>query len=177
MAISNGEGEMPQPGWYPDPEAPDLDRWWDGREWSDTDFRPPPRGGALQAVVADYVDSYRDQLPNSPANGLARSTLIASFIELVAAVALLVVVIDLRATMLPTVPAILLAAAGVCVAFLAIWNVLVSSVAIVNARRHDGARLRESLVALACSCLAAGCGVWALFEALPHAYGVLSIAW
>ncbi|WP_022888878.1 DUF2510 domain-containing protein [Agromyces italicus] len=30
------------PGWYDDPEAPDLLRWWDGREWSDEDFRSKP---------------------------------------------------------------------------------------------------------------------------------------
>ena len=27
------------PGWYPDPHSPDLLRWWDGEEWSETDFR------------------------------------------------------------------------------------------------------------------------------------------
>ena len=30
------------PGWYEDPEAPDLLRWWDGTRWSDDAFRPKP---------------------------------------------------------------------------------------------------------------------------------------
>ena len=30
------------PGWYPDPDAPHLERWWDGTAW--TDHRRPPEG-------------------------------------------------------------------------------------------------------------------------------------
>jgi hypothetical protein len=33
-----------RPGWYEDPEAPDLLRWWDGAHWSDDAFRPKPLG-------------------------------------------------------------------------------------------------------------------------------------
>jgi hypothetical protein len=34
------------PGWYPDPSDPYRDRFWDGREWSDTLVRTPagPKG-------------------------------------------------------------------------------------------------------------------------------------
>jgi len=40
------------PGWYPDPNAPQLERWWDGTTWTDHERAPegpgPPRpaGGA-----------------------------------------------------------------------------------------------------------------------------------
>ncbi|MFB6610662.1 DUF2510 domain-containing protein [Agromyces sp. NPDC056379] len=27
------------PGWYQDPEAADMLRWWDGSSWSETDTR------------------------------------------------------------------------------------------------------------------------------------------
>jgi len=27
--------ELPPPGWYRDPEAPELQRWWDGSQWSE----------------------------------------------------------------------------------------------------------------------------------------------
>ncbi|RZS63370.1 uncharacterized protein DUF2510 [Agromyces ramosus] len=32
-------------GWYPDPQAPDILRWWDGEEWSETDFTLPGAAG------------------------------------------------------------------------------------------------------------------------------------
>jgi hypothetical protein len=35
-------GRSAVPGWYEDPEAPDLLRWWDGTRWSDDAFRPKP---------------------------------------------------------------------------------------------------------------------------------------
>lgn len=31
----------PNAGWHPDPADPNLDRWWDGRQWTD---RTRPRG-------------------------------------------------------------------------------------------------------------------------------------
>lgn len=33
------------PGWYEDPEAPDVLRWWDGHRWSETGFAPKPLQG------------------------------------------------------------------------------------------------------------------------------------
>jgi len=34
-----------EPGWYPDPHSPDILRWWDGEEWSETDFTLPGAAG------------------------------------------------------------------------------------------------------------------------------------
>lgn len=31
------------PGWYVDPHADDMLRWWDGEEWSESDFKLRPR--------------------------------------------------------------------------------------------------------------------------------------
>ncbi|WP_308797717.1 DUF2510 domain-containing protein [Agromyces silvae] len=166
----------PEPGWYEDPEESDLERWWDGYRWSDTEFRPPRRESAARAVVSDYVQSYKDQLPNSPTNAIARSTLIASFIALAGVVALLVLAIDLRAAMLPTVGAVLLAGSVAAVLFLSVWNVFVSVIAIVNGQRHAGRRAGQARVSLAVSCVAVAFGVWALVEALPHAYEVVAVA-
>ncbi|MFF5573464.1 DUF2510 domain-containing protein [Streptomyces luteogriseus] len=45
----------PPPGWYPDPHAPHLQRWWDGTAWTEhrhppgAPAAPPPGGGAGRA--------------------------------------------------------------------------------------------------------------------------------
>ncbi|MFZ4155931.1 DUF2510 domain-containing protein [Streptomyces pseudogriseolus] len=36
----------PPPGWYPDPHAPHLERWWDGTAWTDHRRTPAPASGA-----------------------------------------------------------------------------------------------------------------------------------
>jgi Protein of unknown function (DUF2510) len=33
------EDDAAEPGWYPDPHSPDLLRWWDGEQWSESDFK------------------------------------------------------------------------------------------------------------------------------------------
>jgi hypothetical protein len=37
---------LPPPGWHPDPDDPQLLRWWDGKEWTDhtsiANLPPPP---------------------------------------------------------------------------------------------------------------------------------------
>ncbi|WP_092966959.1 DUF2510 domain-containing protein [Agromyces sp. CF514] len=37
-------------GWYEDPEASDLLRWWNGSEWSETEFRAKPEDSALLPI-------------------------------------------------------------------------------------------------------------------------------
>ncbi|MFF7490414.1 DUF2510 domain-containing protein [Streptomyces luteogriseus] len=45
----------PPPGWYPDPHAPHLQRWWDGTAWTEhrhapgAPAAPPPGGGTGRA--------------------------------------------------------------------------------------------------------------------------------
>lgn len=38
------------PGWYSDPEAADMLRWWDGVAWSESDFKLAPRYVRTAAV-------------------------------------------------------------------------------------------------------------------------------
>ncbi|MET9815718.1 DUF2510 domain-containing protein [Streptomyces sp. NPDC006355] len=37
----------PQPGWYPDPHAPHLQRWWDGTAWTEHRRAPEAPGGPV----------------------------------------------------------------------------------------------------------------------------------
>ncbi|WP_225611861.1 DUF2510 domain-containing protein, partial [Streptomyces sp. H28] len=34
----------PPPGWYRDPHAPHLERWWDGTAWTEHRRAPGPAG-------------------------------------------------------------------------------------------------------------------------------------
>ena len=43
-------GTMAAPGWYPAPEAADMLRWWDGDEWSESEFKLAPRHVRTAAV-------------------------------------------------------------------------------------------------------------------------------
>jgi hypothetical protein len=38
--LTDGLQQAARPGWYEDPGATDLLRWWDGAQWSDQEFRP-----------------------------------------------------------------------------------------------------------------------------------------
>ncbi|MFI8188943.1 DUF2510 domain-containing protein [Streptomyces sp. NPDC085946] len=40
----------PPPGWYPDPSAPHLERWWDGAAWTEHRRAPGAPGGPVPAA-------------------------------------------------------------------------------------------------------------------------------
>jgi hypothetical protein len=49
-------------GWYPDPEAPDVQRWWDGYRWTEN-FQPREIAApAYQQPMLQYVVPYTNQL-------------------------------------------------------------------------------------------------------------------
>jgi len=45
----------PIAGWYPDPEVPGHDRWWDGTQWSDARRAAASPGGSPVAPPAPVV--------------------------------------------------------------------------------------------------------------------------
>lgn len=53
----SGMSMTPPPGWYPDPSAPHLQRWWDGTAWTDHWNQPgqPPAGGSGRARLVALV--------------------------------------------------------------------------------------------------------------------------
>ncbi|MFD0209773.1 DUF2510 domain-containing protein [Streptomyces hirsutus] len=71
----------PAPGWYPDPHAPHLERWWDGTAWTEHRRTPEAPGGPV---------------PPSPGGSGGRTRVIA----LVTAAALLVAAIVTGAVLL-----------------------------------------------------------------------------
>ncbi|MGX5695037.1 DUF2510 domain-containing protein [Agromyces soli] len=44
------------PGWYPDPIADDLERWWDGDAWSESEFRFARSSGSHHDAGLDPFD-------------------------------------------------------------------------------------------------------------------------
>lgn len=54
---------MTQPGWYPDPQDPTQQRWWDGQRWGDVAPSPPqptppgfsPQGASTATAPNNYL--------------------------------------------------------------------------------------------------------------------------
>lgn len=58
MSDNNTDGYTPNPGWYPDPAAPNQVRYWDGTDWTGAAVRErdwPQRHPALTAVLAFWA--------------------------------------------------------------------------------------------------------------------------
>lgn len=132
------------PGWYEDPEATDLLRWWDGTDWSDTEFRAKPEDSELVA----YVKSYQDLSPRSPTNFLAISSLVQATIALVVAVALSALSTSLSSAAATLVASTLLVLAELVVVLVGLWAAALGVLAIQNARRHQGRRIRHAIAAV-----------------------------
>ena len=50
------EGGLPPAGYYPDPETPDVQRWWDGAQWA-TPPPPPPSATPLPILAPSKPDT------------------------------------------------------------------------------------------------------------------------
>lgn len=61
--------DAPQPGWYPDPYGPALERWWDGTAWSGATRPPALPGPAAQRGSTDMASGQAPAPGRAPASG------------------------------------------------------------------------------------------------------------
>lgn len=69
---------MPPAGWYPAPEEPGFDRWWDGSAWSDV----RQRNQRVQRELGNLAQVSKDRRTDSPAGCLVGSSIFLAFILL-----------------------------------------------------------------------------------------------
>lgn len=75
----------PIAGWYPDPENPDTDRWWNGSSWSDQrrgSGAAAAPGPTYQPHLANQPYAYTTSSVGSGVNGKALAGLIVSLSSL-----------------------------------------------------------------------------------------------
>lgn len=118
-------------GWNEDPEAPDLQRWWNGMGWSETEFRAKPEDSELVA----YVRSYRDLDPSSPTNYLAISAPVQATIALAVAAACLVIAVAVPAALSTLAGSTLLIITEGTVVLIGVWSASLGVIAFRNASR------------------------------------------
>ncbi|MFF2272860.1 DUF2510 domain-containing protein [Agromyces sp. NPDC058136] len=119
------------PGWYDDPEAPDLLRWWDGRAWSDEHFATKPVGDAQNAAARR-----------------ARSIFVWAW-----PLAVLFWVVPLLLTLIPdsaaqTVGVVMSWIGGLPVLVLTVLSIVFGAIGLANARRLGGIGRRAALTGL-----------------------------
>lgn len=93
-------GMRPPAGWYPDPENPSQNRYWDGRVWTDqTRDLPPNRHteGAVGATGREKQPRAEVSITRPETNGLAVASLILGLLWLFWLGSLLAVVFGHRA--------------------------------------------------------------------------------
>ncbi len=78
----------PPPGWYPDPHAPHLERWWDGTAW--TEHRRMPASGSAPAAGAGAGGYGPPAVPGGGGSGGSGGSGGAKAVALTAAGAVLV---------------------------------------------------------------------------------------
>jgi hypothetical protein len=159
-------------GWYEDPEAPDLQRWWDGTGWSDTEFRPKPEDSELVA----YVKSYRDLDPRSPTNALAVSALVQATIALAAAAACLVIAVAAPAALSTLVGSTLLIITEGIVVLIGVWSASLGIIAFRNARRNQDRRLRHAVSSIVVGATAAVVSLMLLTAQAPAWWAASGLA-
>lgn len=162
-SVGETQGARP-PGWCEDPEAPDLLRWWDGTEWSNTEFRAKPEDSERLA----YVKSYQDLSPRSPTNSLAISSLVQASIALVVAAALLAVSTSLSSATSILVVSTLLVLVEMVVVLIGFWACAIGVLAIRNAKRHQGRRIQHAIAAVLVAIAAIIIAVVLLVQQFPE---------
>jgi len=153
-----------RPGWYEDPDAPDLLRWWDGTRWSDTEFAAKAEDSAIVA----HFRSYAELSPRSPTNYLAISTVICAAIEFACAAFLIVFTVTSPGVLQRFGSALLVVSLSGVVALCAGWTTFLGALAVANGRRWGGKRVVPAAIGLVVGAIATSLMVTLLVVGVPR---------